>query len=260
MNQRTVIIPDHPAEVDVTNRILRGVRFVTNGIASDGMIVKPDGLRTDIFERAPEILARHGMAKTDVRPVNIARGLQLNMTERYGEVDVQFADNELGRDYAYLYGVNEQREVFARGWSFGWDGSRVEVWGLAKVQKYLGPDYDADLVPPAVLRARSVPVVTGAVLVEISATPKRADLNALTRAYRESGIREAGNIAHELQLEEALGLVAELQEQHETDRTRIAALEREMAALRDEAPSSVTLGDGEGLLRELEALLEQVKK
>lgn len=258
--ERMVVIPNAPADVDLQNRILRGVRFVTRAIANDGGIVLPDGLRTDIFEAAPEILARHGMATMDATPQHIGRGLELRTDKRSGEVDVQFADTALGRDYAYLYGVNEKREVYARGWSFGWKDAAVEVWGLARARQELGSDFDEDTIPTEVMKKRSVWVVTRGVLVEISATPKRADLGALTKAYRECGIREAGTLVQAMNLDEALRLVAELKSERELDRERIARLEQDMAALRGEAPSPAALGDGEGILHELEALRDAVRQ
>lgn len=257
--ERVVVIPERPADVDVSQRILRGVRFVTRAIASDGGIVMPDGMRTDIFAKAPEILARHAQAKNDATAQNIGRALEIRTTERFGEVDVQFADTELGRDYAYLYGVNAGREVYARGWSFGWEDAKVESWGLAKAIRYCGDDYDADLVPKKVLRNRSVWVATRSVLTEISATPKRADLNALTRAHKEAGIREAGVLIHEMQLDEALETICELRREHELDLQRIAELERDARALRGEDPSPAALGDSEGLVRELSQLRDWVR-
>ena|GEM_PF-3402945 len=258
-NERYIVMPDRPADVDVEQRILRGIRFVTRSIASDGGIVIPSGLRTDIYEQAPEILARHGIATTDPTPQNIGRALAVRLDDREGIVDVQFADTELGRDYAYLYGVNEKREVYARGWSFGWQDAQVETWGLAKVRRELGPDYDPDLVPEPVLKSRSVWVVTRGVLTEISVTPKRADLKALTRAH-EAGVREAGELIREIQLDQANTMIADLKHDRELDRQRIAQLERDVAALRGEAPSPAAQGDGEGLLRELEALRDAVRK
>lgn len=259
MSERFLMIPDKPVDVDLDKRILRGVVFVTRSIASDGGIVLPDGLRTDIFERDAQILARHAMAKGEVKSPNIGRAVTLTISEREGAADVQFADTELGREYAYIYGVNEDRTAYARGWSFGWEPISTESWGLAKVRRELGPDYDPDLVPANVIRKRSVWVTTKGLLKEISATPRRADIKALTRAWEQGGIREAARLAHELQLDEATELIASMKHARELDRRRIALLERELAALHGEASPSAVLGDDGELVRELTALRDAIR-
>jgi len=257
---RLISIPDRPVQADLEKRILRGVVFVTRGIASDGGVVLPLGLRTDIFEKGGEILARHGMATPDPRPLNIGRPVGLEMSEREGVVEIEFADSELGREYAYIYGVNDTRTAYARGWSFGWDPVETTTWGLAQAQRELGADYDPDLVPDSVVRKRSVWVTVRGLLREVSATPRRADAKALTRAWEEGGIREAARLAHGLQMAEAGDLIATLREERDTDRRRIVALERDVAALRGAATPPAALGDGGDVVRELEALLAVVRK
>lgn len=254
LQRRYVQIPAKTVDVDVEERILRGVRFATRGIAQDGGIIMPGGLRLDVFQETPEVLARHAHAKEDMRPPNIGVAIALEQSDDAVDAAVQFADTTLGRDYAYIYGVNAERRAYARGWSYGVNIVERETWGLAKAREWLGRDYDQDLVPDTALKSRSVWVVTRGVLTEISATPKRADLGALTQAYREHGIRAAGEIASELQLSEALELVEDLKRERDMDRKRLDRCERELAALRGEAPSPAALGDGEGVLRELAAL------
>jgi hypothetical protein len=258
------MIPDRPVERDIEKRILRNVRFVTRSIAQDGGVVLPAGLRTDIFEAAGEVLARHGIAAGDVRPPNIGRAIAIRTNERYAEIDVQFADTQLGREYAYLYGVNADGEngagiPYARGWSFGWNDIETSSWGLAQAKRELGEDYDEELLPDAVLKKRSVWVVKRGLLKEVSATPKRADLRSLTRAWEQHSIREAAHLVHAIQMDEAVATIAELTREREMDRTRIAALERDVAALRGKASPPAALGDGGELLRELTALREEIR-
>lgn len=260
MNERFITLPAKPVDADLQTRTLRGVVFVTRGIAADGGVVLPMGLRTDIFEAGGgEVLARHGMATQEVRSPNIGRTVAMQMGERAGVAEIQFADTELGREYAYIYGVNEDKQPYARGWSFGWDPAETTTWGLAQAQRELGPDYDADLVPDSVLRKRSVWVTVRGVLREITATPRRADARALTRAWEKGGIREAARLAHDMQLREAGELVEKLKQEREIDRRRIAALERDVAALRGAASPSAALGDDGDVVQELEALLAVVR-
>jgi len=263
--ERQVVIPNRPVDCDTENRILRGVRFVTRAVAQDGGVVIPSGLRTDIFEANPEVLARHGMAAGETTAPNIGRAIAIRTNDRYGEIDVQFADTELGRDYAYLYGVNEDGEnregiPYARGWSFGWNDIAVETWGLARAKRELAEDYDVDLLPDGVVKKRSVWVVTRGLLKEISATPRRADLKALTRAWEKGHVREAANMVHAIQLEEAMDTIAELKRENEMDQARIAALERDVAALHGEASPPAVPGDGGELVRELRALRDEIRK
>jgi hypothetical protein len=256
--QRFVVIPEQPVDCDMEKRILRRVCFVTRAIAQDGGVVLPLGLRTDVFEAGGEILARHGMS-TEARPQNIGRPLTVNLTERFGEVSVQFADTELARDYAYLYGLNDQRIPFARGWSFSWNDIETTTWGLAEAKRELGPDYDPDLLPDVVVKKRSVWVVKRGLLKEVSATPRRSDLKALTRAWHEHNIREAASLAHAIQMDEATSTIAELKRERQLDQARIAVLERDVAALRGAASPPAALGDGGDLVAELAALRDEIR-
>jgi hypothetical protein len=258
MADRYIQIAERPVDCDVEKRILRGIVFVTRAIASDGGVVLPSGLRTDVFQAGGEVLARHALS-TEARALTIGRPLALRMTDRFGEMEAQFADTELGREYAYIYGCNAEKLPYARGWSFGWDDIETAVWGLAEARRELGEDYDPDLVPQDTLKKRSVWVVKRGLLKEVSATPRRADVRALTRAWETGGIREAARLAHELQLDEAMETIAALRNQRELDQQRIAELSRDVAALRGAASPSAALGDDGGIVRELAALRDLIK-
>ena len=91
------------------------------------------------------------------------------------------------------------------------------------------------------------------------ATPRRADVRALTRAWETGGIREAARLAHELQLDEAMETIAALRNQRELDQQRIAELSRDVAALRGAASPSAALGDDGGIVRELAALRDLIR-
>ena len=256
---RFVVMNQRQVDVDLEQRILRSVVFATRGIAQDGGVVLPGGLRTDVFEASPEILARHGVATGQVNPPNIGRALSIRTSEREGVIDVQFADTELGREYAYLYGVNTERIPYARGWSFGWNDIETTTWGLAQAKRELGDDFDADLIPEMALKKRAVWVVKRALLKEVSAAPRRADLKALTRAWQDHNIREAANLVHTLQMDEAVETIAELKQERELDQKRIAHLERDVAALRGAASPPAALSDGGDIVRELTALREAIQ-
>jgi len=243
--ERTIMIPDAVVDADVENRILRQVVFCTRRIAQDGGIVLPAGMQTDVFENNGQILARHARAVGSGEPMVIGRPLGLVIEERRAMVDIEFADTALGREYAYLWGCNKDKRAYARGWSFGWNDIDATVWDLAKARRELGADYDADRIPVEVKKTRKVWVVTRSLLKEITATPQPADLDALTQAAA-GGIREAGRLAAEIELQAALADVSALRRELENDRQRLSALERAMAALRDKAIPSVAQGnDGE---------------
>lgn len=249
---KSITIKTTEPDIDLDNRILRNVVFMTAAIARDGLMLLVDKMRTDMFLKDPQVLGRH--------QVNIGRAIDLVITKFDVMASVQFADNQLGRDLAYIYGVNEQKEVFARGWSGSADIVDDEIWEIKRAQKYLGDLYDEELIPRWILRSGQVRVVTRSVLEEFSTTPKRADIHALTRAFTEHKIETAGKIVREIQTIEAEELIAELQRQREIDQERITSIERDIKVLRGEEPSPAMLDDCEGIVRELKLLREAIKQ
>lgn len=240
-------------EVDVTKRILKRALFVTRSIASDGGIVVPEGINVRHFETNPVVLLMHGRGAEF--PV-IGRSLALKTVREGIESETQFADTELGREIAYLYGVNNDGEVYARGWSFGWDTTEMETWTLAHAKEWLGPDWDEDLVPPSARRWDEVWVALRSQLNEYSAVALGADKKALSRAYGEKGVRLAGELIADMDLTEAGRRLAVLETEDAAMRKRIDKLERELQALRRDGTSAAARGDADALLKEIEALTQ----
>lgn len=238
-------------DVDVEQRILRRAMFMTRSLANDGGIVVPAGLSVRHFQENPVVLAMHG--RTEQFPV-VGRSLALRTVPLGMESETQFADTELGREIAYLYGVNERKEVYARAWSFGWDSTQVETWTLDRAKDWLGQDWDEELVPPAAKRWDEVWVATKSVLNEYSAVAVGADRKALSRAHTEQGIRLAGELVAEIDLGEASRKLAELERTQGLAEERILRLERDIQALRSDGASAAARRDSEAIAAELREL------
>jgi len=243
-------------DVDVDSRILKRALFVTRSIASDGGIVVPEGINVKFFEQNPVVLLRHG--RDGGFPV-VGRSLNLKPTAEGMESETQFADTELGREIAYLYGVNQEKEVYARGWSFGWDTLEMETWTLEHAKAWLGSYYDEDVVPPAVKRWDEVWVALKSVMNEYSAVPLGADKKALSRAHSEHGIRIAGEMLTTMDLEDATTRLLELEKKEAISRERFEKIERDIQALRRDGASAAARGDSEALVRELTDLTEMAR-
>ena len=239
-------------EVDVASRTLKRAVFMTRGIASDGLIVMPEGINTKFFEANPVVLAIHGRMQDF--PV-CGRSLGLRPTAGGMESVTQFADTELGRELAYLYGVNDKKEVYARGWSFAWSTTGFEEWTLARAQKWLGADWDPALVPPWVQREDRVGVVTACVMNEYSAVPLGADKKALSRAFADAGNRTAGAWLADLDLSEAAEKIRRLESEQETTKSKLGRLEEDIQALRRDGASAAARGDSDAILEELDGML-----
>lgn len=244
-------------EVDVAQRILKRATIVTRGIASDGGIVDPAGIVVRFYQENPQVLAMHGFITGEHSPV-IGRSLGLVPTAFGMESQTQFADTELGREYAYLYGVNEKKEVYSRGWSFGWNTTEIETWPLAKARAWLGADYNEDLLPRHVRERGEVWVAKKSVMNEYSAVAMPADRKALSRAMAD-GIRTAAALVSEIDLSAALAAIAELRETHLQDQARIARLEREVLALQGDGAGAALRGDTSAILAELDAWKRELK-
>lgn len=247
--ERLVRAMQGKVEVDVARRVIKRAVFVTRGIASDGGIVDPAGINTDFFQQNPQVLAAHGRDSSSRSPV-IGRSLSLRATANGMESETQFADTELAREYAYLYGVNDAGEVYMRGWSFGWTSQDVEIWPLERARSWLGADYDDNLVPGHVKRRGEVWVCRRCVMNEYSAVASPADRMALSRAMGD-GIRTAGSMLADMDLDEAMGLIRDLQNTHTEQEKRIAKLEQDIKALRGDDAAAATRGDSAAVLKEL---------
>jgi len=248
-------------EVDVAKRILKRARIMTNGIASDGGIVIPSGISVRFYEQNPQVFLRHGCTDNVAFPV-VGRSLGLTPSATGMESVTQFADDPdgLGRQIAYLYGVNEENEVYSRGWSFAWKTLEREWWSLSQARDYLGDAYDEDLVPDEALESGQIWVVARCAMNEYSAVPLGADRKALSRAYSDKGIRLAGEIIARMDLESATREVADLKTQSEVDRKRLDKLEQDILALSRDGASAAARGDTDAVRSALEEMLSAVRE
>jgi hypothetical protein len=238
-------------DVNVEKRILERAVFVTRNIASDGGIVVPDGIKVKFFEQNPVVLDRH--ARVDGKFPVIGRSLSLASTAEGMESRTQFADTESGREIAYLYGVNEDKEVYARGWSYGWTTVEVETWTLAHAKEWLGADYDEDLVPTCVKRWDEVWVSLQSIMNEYSVVPLGADKKALSRAFEDKGVEAAGRWVAVMDLAEARQELARIKMQSAVEEVR--NLTRHIEALSRDGAAAAGRGDSAAVLDEVRELV-----
>lgn len=248
-------------EIDLQKRILSRAWITTRSLASDGGIILPEGINIAFYLPNPVVLARHGFSMEDPRSSVIGRSMSLTATKDGLQSATQFADTELGREYAYLYGVNEDKQPYSRGWSFGWTTLSVEFWNLETARAYVGPElWSEELVPPRVREGDRVWVATKSLMHEYSAVEIGADRNALTRAFREKGIRTAGQMLARMDLTEATCELLSLKSRMLEETKQIEKLDQQIQALhRDDAEAAVR-GDTSGILAEVRGLVELARR
>lgn len=252
--ERLVRAMEGEIEVDLAGRILERAQIVTRRLAADGGIVLPDGISVRFFEKNPVVLARHG-ADGDAHSPVIGRSLALARDARGIVSRTQFADTALGREYAYLYGVNEAREVYARGWSFGWTTVEAEFWPLEQARAFLREDWDEELVPAFARKNDEVWVARRSIMHEYSAVALGADKAALSRAWTEKNVRAAAQMLAAVELDEAVALAAALKGEIGAQEARLAKLEADIQALRGEGAAAAVRRDSAALLEELRGLV-----
>lgn len=245
---RLIRVATGTPEIDLEQRTIRSV-IATKLLARDGGIVLPEGIITKFFEANPVVLAMHGAGMEANAPV-VGRSLGLTRTAAGMESVTQFADTELGREYAYLYGVNEKREVFMRAWSFGWRTLAQEWWTREHAMQFLGTLWDEE----AAAGIEEVWVAVKSEMHEYSAVPVGADRAALSRAYQE-GVRSAGHLMAELDLAAAHREIGALKTFQGTISLRLEKLERDYLALRSDGAAAAAPGNTAELLNELDGLL-----
>lgn len=238
----------NPPDMDLENRILRRVVVATRRLATDGFIIEPAGIDLRQFLENPIVTADHDGGTGVLGPV-IARALELT-TDAEGLVSqTQFAETELGREYAYLYGLNPKKEVYMRAWSIHGSILQRSSQGFGKARVLLGALWDQDLADQLMARgATGVSVAERFLMKSYAATKVGADRGALTRAHND-GIKTAGTIAAALDLEEARGLIAGLRE--ELARRDIEEFSRQVQALARDGADAARRGDSSALLEEL---------
>lgn len=243
-----------PPDVDLEKRILRNATIATRRLADDGWIIMPEGIETEQFLKNPIVQARHGGGVRTTRSPVIGRVLALgrNADELYAQ-ELQFADTELGREYAYLCGVNPEREVYMRSWSVAGDILERGAIGFNAARAALGGLWDENMAALVRQRQTQVNVAQRFLMNEFSSVPKGADHGALTRASA-AGIRTAGEILTAMDLSAAQSELAALRQEGLARDERLAKLEREIQALRGEGASAAARRDSEAILAEVRGL------
>lgn len=268
MNNITIIREMNAApDMDLENRILKSVVVSSECLATDGAMILLKGLNTDMFRANPNVTAKHGSPQELTSSV-IARALQLNVQGRFLVSEVQFAETELGKEYAYLYGLNEKQEVYMRGWSVDALIIASEAWTFDQAKSYLGNDWSNEMAEIVKKKQTQVNVVTRSVMKNFGAVEVGADRRALSRACA-AGVKVAGEIISRIALAEAQGLIAELKAQLNTLKTQteneflrmeLEALRKQTQALGSDGAAAAARGDTAELLNELQKLREIVKR
>jgi len=245
-----------PVECDVEQRILRSVIFASTGVASDGWIILPGGINLERFEKNPIITDRHfkaapGQPSPEPVVIGSAIDLQHGQTELAG--GVRFADTALGRDYAYLCGINPDRTPHMRGWSV--EGPVLESqhvdWSAAR--KISAQYWDEALAERLQDRTAQVHVATRFELTNVAACALGADRSALTRAC-SAGVAVAGELLARMDLEAAGDTLSILRNEMAGQQARLDKLEEDILALRRDGAAAAARGDTADVLAELRAM------
>lgn len=253
---RLVRVTQGTPTIDKEKRTIRNT-VTTRLLARDGGIVKPEGIITRFFEQNPVVQALHGRGDTRNSPV-IGKSLGLEVTPRGMESVTQFADTELGREYAYLYGINDKGEVFMRAWSFGWNSLEVERWSLDQAKSYLGNDWDESVLSVFDKRMNDVWVSVRSEMLEYSAVAVGADREGLSRAFA-GNVRMAGELITALDLEAARSEICALKNNTNELTARCDLFEQKIQALSREGSEAARRGDSSALLEEIKSLVRLVK-
>lgn len=248
-------------DADIERRVLRNAVICTRGLATDGYLIDPQGMDIARYLRNPIVEARHGGVKAtgDIKPTVIARTLQLFVSDQEVVSELQFADNQLGRDYAYLYGVNPENEPYMRAWSVDVAITRQRAAGMNEARRFAGALWDEELAQNIGKKAGSLRIADTSELLSFSAVPFGSDRRALTRAF-DAGVEAAGQILTRMDLEEAGDGIEILKQSQERQEERIAKLEAELQALRSQGTAAAAQGDTAELLAELRSLIDQVRQ
>jgi len=253
-------------DMDLENRILRNVVVATEQLASDGMIIIASGISLVDFLANPTVTAKHGYAMT-AESTTIARALKITQANRMLVSEVQFAETDLGKEYAYLYGLNEKKEVFMRAWSIEGPVVESESWDFKRAKEYLGKDWNEEQAALISRWSTTIQAATKMVMKTFSAVEVGADRGALTRAYSD-GVKVAGELVARMDLGNAEKQIADLRSQleamkrsMETEflRMELAVLTKQTLALGSDGAAAAARGDTAELLQELHALRTAVK-
>jgi HAMP domain-containing protein len=246
-------------EIDLEQRTVRAV-VMTRLLARDGGIVMPGGIILRHYQANSVVLAMHGSGLDRNSPV-IGRSLSLAVDPAGMTSLTQFAETDLGREYAYLYGVNPKREVYMRGWSFAWRTIELDWLDHVEAKAFLGRDWDDDAY--AASPYERVWVARRSEMHEYSAVAVGADREALSRAYGD-GIRAAGEMVTEIDCREIAAELADVRDelnnfQGETKRI-VQELEQQLKALRRDGAAAAARGDTAELRERLRDLVTIARK
>lgn len=251
-----VRVPEFAPQMNLEQRLLSRVVVATRALASDGMVIEPDGIDISRYLQNPIVTAGHD-PETGALGEVVGRAVELARESTGLVAGVQFAETEAGQEYAYLYGLNPKQEVYMRAWSI--HGTVLTQLGMsfAQAKEYLGDMWDQ--AQADTLRQRgltSIALVDAFLMKSFAAVALGADRQALSRAAAE-GVRTAARIGIGMDLAHARAEV-------DTLRGILAAREifdlaRQIKALgRDEA-SAATLGNSDALLSEIRQLTRTVR-
>lgn len=243
------------AEIDLERRVVRSV-ICTEDVADDGALVLVAGIDLERYRRNPVVLARHGGGRDGGAPTVVGRCLGLEVVGGALVAETQFADTPQALQWAWLYGINPEREAYMRGWSCKADILAGEVWGLAELRAHLGPRYDPDALPAETRRTGSVLAVRRSELIEYSCVEIGADRGALTRAADQGNHAAAGMLLRQDLMEARAALAAQGREM-DVLRERVRGVE-ELVRGRD-GRAAATPHDTARVLDALCSLREQMR-
>ena len=246
-----------PTTIDIKKRTIENV-VTTKLLARDGGIVIPEGIITRFFVENPVVCALHCRAVESRSPV-VGRSLGLVKYALGMSSTTQFADTELGREYAYLYGINEAAEVYMRAFSFGWSTLDVQYWTLDQAKQYLASDWDEEILSVWDKRMNEVWVATRSEMHEYSVVPVGADRESLSRAFGEN-IRVAGELITSLDLQEATTEITTLRNKQQLTERKLSDLEKKIQALSRDGSAAAERGDSAAFLEEVRSLSRHIKE
>ncbi len=253
---RLIRMMPQPAVRDAASRTISGV-ISTRKIASDGGILDPEGIDLSAYRANSVVLASHiSDPFPNGRAPVIGRSVALTRDSAGVWSQTQFADTELGREWAYLYGLNDEGEVYMRAWSIGWDDRRVEWLTHAQARAWLGDDYDDDIAN----RFEAIWLAAESEMTEYSPVAIGADRDALSRAAGKKNIRTAAGILADLDLNQAAHDLATLRASQTEINSRIERLEKSIQALRRDGPAAATRGDSADIANQIHNLASEIRK
>jgi outer membrane murein-binding lipoprotein Lpp len=243
--------------IDLENRTVE-FTVCTRALARDGGIVIPEGIDTRFYETNPVVGIRHFMPGFEsAHPLVAGRALSL-VTDRRGLMSrCQFADTELGREWGYLYGLNEERTVYMRAVSFGWSIRKSANWTLDQARDFCGDLWDDAAVPAWCKHYDEVWVSLESEMHEYSLVEVGADRNALSRALG-NGIRAAGEIMTHLDLTAARQEINQFKTENTELGSRMAKLEQDIQALSRDGADAAANGNSSAILTEIRTLTAQL--